>query len=172
MSQTSYPTTITSAIAGLLAGSLYNSEIASVKNDSGGALPFGIGLKTGANKGDAVVPPSGSGDKIRGIAMFEQGLNNIGLAAASPATAGILDQVQFNMIERGRVWVISEEAVDVDSPVYCRYASGAGGTQLGAFRASADTSTAFLVKGARYLTKTTAANQLAQLEFDTLVANS
>jgi hypothetical protein len=172
MSQTSYPTTITAAIAGLLAGSLYNAEIASAKNDSGGAIPFGIGLKTGPNKGDAVVPPSGAGDKLRGISMFEQGLNNIGLASASPATAGILDQVEFNLVERGRVWVIAEEAVDVDSPVYCRYAAGAGGTQLGAFRASADTATAALVKGARYLSKTTGVNQLALLEFDTLVANS
>lgn len=42
----------------------------------------------------------------------------------------------------GYIAVTVEEAVTCGAVCYIRYASGAGGTQLGAFRASADTSTA------------------------------
>lgn len=50
----------------------------------------------------------------------------------------------------GHIWVYSETAVTDRAPVYCRIASGAGGSTLGAFRTDADTATAILVPNARF----------------------
>ena len=55
----------------------------------------------------------------------------------------------------GKVWVAVEEAVSAMDPVYVRYATGSG-TQKGAFRKSADSSTAAALTGGRYLTSASA----------------
>jgi len=54
------------------------------------------------------------------------------------------------IMRSGRVWVLVEEAVVDGDPVFIRFAAGAGGTQLGAFRKSADTATAVALPNAVY----------------------
>lgn len=77
---------------------------------------------------------------------------------------GHSDGAAVPLVNRGRVYVISESAVSENGAVYCRYASGSGGTQLGAYRGDADTSTAALVPRARFGRATTGANQLTWIE--------
>ena len=74
------------------------------------------------------------------------------------------DQVSF--LRRGRVWVTVEEAVLQDDAVFVRFASGAGGTQLGAFRKSADTATAVALPGAIYKTAQATIGGLAMVEIN------
>jgi hypothetical protein len=62
------------------------------------------------------------------------------------------------IVRRGLVWVTVEENVSDGDDVYVRYASGGGGTQLGAFRKSADTATAAQLTGAKYRGGATAGN--------------
>lgn len=69
-----------------------------------------------------------------------------------------------SVMRQGRVWVTVEEAVNADDDVYVRYATGTG-TQKGAFRKSADTTTAAVLPGARYITSALA-NGLAQIELN------
>lgn len=67
------------------------------------------------------------------------------------------------IVRKGVVWVKVEEAVAPGDPVFVRFAAGAGGTNLGAFRKSADTATAVQYPGAVYL-DTAAANGLARVD--------
>lgn len=51
----------------------------------------------------------------------------------------------------GRIWVLVEEAVNAGDQAFVRFASGAGGTQFGSFRKSADTATAAACPSAYYV---------------------
>lgn len=67
------------------------------------------------------------------------------------------------VVRRGKVWVKVEEAVVPGDPVFARFAAGAGGTILGAFRKTADTATAVAIPSAVYRT-TAGINGLALVE--------
>lgn len=68
-------------------------------------------------------------------------------------------------ISDGRVWVPVEEAVTAGDAAFVRFAAGAGGTQLGAFRKSADSASAVALPNAKYLTDGSAGG-LAVVQFD------
>jgi hypothetical protein len=69
------------------------------------------------------------------------------------------------ILRRGRVWVISEDAVAaVGTPAFVRFAAGGGGSVLGAFRTDADTASAVGLPGARFMTTSAGAGELVVLE--------
>ena len=70
------------------------------------------------------------------------------------------------VMRKGRIWVITEEAVTPASPVFVRFASGGGGTQLGAFRDDADTATAVDMSAKLKFLTTAAADALVLLQVD------
>ncbi len=75
-----------------------------------------------------------------------------GLTAAQLAvTADYIDGEMVPCLSMGGIWVFTETAVLDGDPVFVRIASGAGGSALGAFRTTADTSTAVQVVGARFV---------------------
>lgn len=73
------------------------------------------------------------------------------------------DGCPLPLLRHGVVWVTAENAVTPDDPVYARVASGAGGTQIGAFRTGADTASAVAWTAARFVTSADA-GALVQLE--------
>jgi hypothetical protein len=88
--------------------------------------------------------PRVSGDIAAGIFLGIAALEtnkeiNGGLGYANGSPIPILTM--------GDIWLQVEGTVTEGQNLFCRYASGAGGTQLGAFRADADTSTAGAVPG-------------------------
>jgi hypothetical protein len=165
MSQTSYPLVQAAALAGLLYGT--DNHAKSALNQEATTLPFGIGVAQGTAD-DAAKLPASSSDKIAGIVIRVAGQNQLGLGGTN---TGVLTADRMSILEDGKCWVQVEEAVTPASPVYCRYATGSGGSQKGAFRASADTTTAALVKGARYETSAGIAG-FAVLAFDKIAANT
>lgn len=56
------------------------------------------------------------------------------------------------VMRRGRIWVTAESAVTRWTVPFVRYASGAGGTELGSFRGDADGSTAAQCPWALFIT--------------------
>jgi hypothetical protein len=56
-----------------------------------------------------------------------------------------------SILRRGHIWVVTETAIAEQAQLFCRYAAGAGGSVLGAFRNDADTSTAGAVVGLKAL---------------------
>jgi hypothetical protein len=59
------------------------------------------------------------------------------------------DNEPVDILVQGEVWCAFENAITAQQDVFVRYASGGGGTQLGALRTNADTSTAASVTGVR-----------------------
>lgn len=119
------------------------------------AIQAGLFVCQGTADGQCKLPTS-SGECAKGL----------GIAPAFPAndsrfpsggTPGVTYQIG-DTVEAviGQAWVTVEEAVNAQDAVYVRYDTGSGGSQKGAFRKSADTSTAAAVTGARYLTSASA----------------
>lgn len=148
MPVTSYPTTPSAAFAGQIIDEAPR-HIVSAINKQGSAIPFGVAVKKGTNEDEAVLPTA-TGDVLAGIAVHSHDVNTIG-SSGWAATAGIPDADRFNLLKVGVVAVKVEEAVVQGDKAFVRFASGAGGTQLGAWRKSADTATARAVNGAYFL---------------------
>lgn len=62
----------------------------------------------------------------------------------------------MSVMRKGRIYVEVEDAVTAGAQCYVRYASGAGGSTLGAFRSDADTASAAALSNAYFRTNTAA----------------
>ena len=153
--QSLYNTAPAVAIEGMVADSSRQLDVLSrAAND---AIPAGR-LVVRQAEGKCKLPVATgeiTGGTALGVAMYDA------LRAAAPYA--INDMVP--VIHGGRVWVKVEEAVTEGGAVFVRFASGAGGTGLGAFRASADTATAVALPGAVYRSSASA-NGLAIVELN------
>jgi hypothetical protein len=120
------------------------------------AIPYGVLVvrDTGNSPGNLVAGkvPAASSDittlgSALGVAIADQG------RAQDPSVAvptyPINSAVPCGRI--GRYWVLVEENVSQGNAAFVRFATGSG-TQLGAWRKSADTATAVALPGAYYVT--------------------
>jgi hypothetical protein len=129
------------------------------------ALQAGQGVIQGTADEQAQLPAA-SGDitglPFLGVAVYDPSkMTNwpSGNTTAYPAGQAV------GILRKGRVWVYTEEAVTPADAPYCRYASGGGGSVLGRFRKSADSSSAAALPSgkARFMT-TAGAGSLVLLE--------
>lgn len=154
MSQSSYSYTSGAPLEGSL-GSTRNQTVVAKRNNSGSDIPYGRFVVHDSGTGTsemAIKLPSASGDVIVGVLVHSH--------AHNPSnTTGLLDDDIGNVLMEGDVWMIAEEALTVDDPVFVRYdASGATGSQaLGRVRDDADTSKAVAATNCRFLTNAAAA---------------
>lgn len=128
------------------------------------AVPFGVGVTRGAAEGEAVVPDATGEVSTKGLFLGVTVHTHAVECSASGVPSYPAKSVA-SIIKKGRVLVKVEEAVNAGDQAFCRFASGAGGTQLGAFRKSADTATAVAVPGA-YFYKGAASGGLAVLDLN------
>ena len=163
---TSYPTSPAIGFAGQLVD-VSPHFIASAINREVAPIPFGVALKKGTNEDEALLPVATT-DVLAGIAVHRHDVNTIGSSAWSTA-AGIPVGDRFDLLKEGVIYVKVEEAVVQGDKAFVRFLTGAGGTQLGAWRKSADTATARAVNGAYFL-KGAAAGGIAPLYFNFAVA--
>lgn len=149
MAQLSYNRTMPVAFAGMKGTSAEDTVRSFVSAEATEEIPFGVGVVLGAAANKAVLPTdAATAAKFVGVALHSHNY-------ASPeqlGDTGIKPKVPISVLEEGDVWVTVEEAVVAGDRAFMRYDAGAGGTQLGAFRKSADTATALELKGCRYLT--------------------
>lgn len=124
-------------------------------------IPFGVAMKFDATSGGYKLPAA-TGEITNRMAVAiigTRGLNSSYIN--SVLTVGEVDGVSpGNSITgavEGVIWVQVEEAVTLGQQCFIRFASGTGGTQLGAFRASADTATATAHPSWYYLSAASAA---------------
>lgn len=162
MAQTDYSINQPVAFAGML-GEISFKRVSTGVNAQGAAIPFGVAVTKATGDGNYDLP-NAAGDKVYGIVLHSHDVDQRDLTG----TQGVPVSAPFNLLEEGVAFVAVEEAVADGDPVYARFATGAGGTQLGAFRKSADTTTAGLVKGAKFRS-TAAAGGLAMVSFSQLV---
>jgi hypothetical protein len=108
-------------------------------------LPAGIFVAQGPNFQDCRLPRA-SGDLLRGIVAHQhQPIHELKYPGSSKLLYPPFSQI--SVVKKGLVWCITEEAVALTDTPFVRYAPGAGGTQLGAVRKSADTATAVSLSG-------------------------
>lgn len=154
MSQLSYSTYQSAAFAGMLYDNGDNDILSYISEEASAVMPFGIAVAKGTADFGALLMVNGS-SVIVGLAAHTHQVDP-GQAGNTPAGAGIPPKYAINVLKRGRMYVQVEEAVTPASPVFVRFAAGAGGTQKGAIRASADTATAVAWTAARFLTSASA----------------
>lgn len=160
MSQTSYSTYHAAAYEGTRADSS-PMKARAARNNTGADLKYGRAVVFDAGAGTSELArklPSAAGDKIMGVTLHDHAHNPTN-------TDGILDDDMFSEIYQGSIYVVTEQAVTPADPVFVRYAAGAGGTQLGAFRKDADTATAVALANARW-TGNAAAGEVVGLELN------
>lgn len=125
------------------------------------AIPVGVAVARGTDDDHVKLPTSAAEvTAARGIAV-QDWLSEITVSGVQtyPVKSAV------GVMRQGRVWVQVEEAVNDGDDVFVRYATGAGGSQKGAFRKSADTATAGALPTAKYVT-TASASGLAMVEIN------
>lgn len=155
MVQTSYSIDQAVAVEGLL-GDLSPKQCRSYSATQ--VLPFGRLVSLSGTAGLEAKLPAASADVTAtalGVTVFSHDQVN--------GQGGYPVDAVANVLRKGTIYVLVEEAVNAEDPVFVRFAAGAGGTNLGAFRKSADTATAVALPGAKYLTSA-AADGLALID--------
>lgn len=157
MSQTSYSYNMSVAYEGAF-GDSRPAMVVAKRNNSGADIPFGRFVVHDSGTGTsemAIKLPSASGDMIVGVLAHSHD-------HLTSSSTGLADDEIGNVIQQGQVWMVAEEALTVDDPVYVRYdATGATGSQaLGRVRDDADTSKAVAAPNCRFLTNAAAAGDL------------
>lgn len=166
MSQTAYSLAMTVSTIGQLADAGENDIVTGDNSGTGEVALFGHLMSWGAAN-NQIVRPAAAGSitatkKIAGVVVAGQDI---------PSDSTVTDpqypiKSAVPCLRKGRIWVRSEDAVTVGTTgVFVRYA---GTGNLGAFRATTVMSEAAEIPegSARWLTNTTAANQLAILEIN------
>ncbi len=157
--QTSYSARPAIGIAGQLADSRA-CEVVTRINDQGADIPFGVFV---ARDGDNNVDlPASSGDKIMGVAIFDQSRENRSLLT----TLAVRNGSPMNVCRKGVVWMAVEDACTEFGTVFVRHTASGAGTQLGAVRGTDDSTNTSSLAGARFLSTQASAGGLALVEFD------
>jgi hypothetical protein len=122
---------------------------ATTRVEAAAALPFGVGVcaaGTGSNKCrlPRVIADVNTG-LFLGITCAETAREPSSSSTPGGYKSGASRDV-VSIAEMGHVWVAVEGTVTEGQQLFCRYAAGTG-TQLGAFRADADSATAGAVVG-------------------------
>ena len=162
--QTSYPLDMIQAFEGMKADGHNSSFVMTAVNVAADSF-FGRACLAVAGAGDEYVQPTTVAGAFLGILQHTHAIEQADLTSATA------DQPQFqpgNILRRGWIWVVAEDAVtDVTVGVFYRHTSpGADPEFLGRFRTDLDTADATLVPEARWMTTTTAAGQLAKVEIN------
>jgi len=127
------------------------------------ATPFGVGV-TRSGESEAVVPDATGEVSTKGLFLGVT-VHTHAVESSASGTASYPAKSVASILKKGRILVLVEEAVNAGDPAFCRFASGGGGSQLGAFRKSADTASAVAVPGA-YYHKGAGAGELAVLDLN------
>lgn len=161
MSQTAYNYSMDVAVSGLLVEASGGAKSIGTWITPDDEIPFGRGVVKKSGDANGVVLPTGGSDRLEGIALYDP---KVEAGAASVENAYPAD-TEIAVLKRGKVWVEVDQNVTPDDAVYCRYTVNGGSDQLGIFRADGDSSKAFAVTAARFLTAASAGG-LAQLEIN------
>jgi hypothetical protein len=168
--QSSYGTTLTSAIEGALADSGPHDVITKYNAEASAAISFGKAVKFGATDNAALLPAAET-DKICGIVLhtdqYSTGSDGELKQDGTAWTNGLRPGAAMSILRKGRVWAVARTAVAPGDRLWVRaVASGSGHEFLGGLE-DADDSTDTIDCTAQGVWLTTAAQgALAILEVD------
>jgi hypothetical protein len=174
MPQTSVLAAPAAAIAGQLADTGRDMNLASYfSQEASLQMQFGSMVMQGAADYGANILTAGNVAKMLGVVVYDasyQKGNELGAVADANGKLGILPNVTFNVLKRGRIWVLCEEAVTPADVVRVRCTNAGNGA--GTFRkTSAGAGLSMLLVGARWL-DSAGVGGFARVEFDVLARNT
>ncbi len=157
------------AVEGMLSdNSMIKDCLSRVSEEASAEIPFGRMLKAGSTDPQVLLPTATS-DLFAGVSVFNH-------AYAKPnelGDTGLKPMVAFNILNKGRLWVRTEDAVTQASEVHVRCVTGgsngygaAGAESAGAFRGTADSTDCVDVSAFCRWMKSAGAGELAELEVD------
>lgn len=159
--QTSYGSGMPVAFAGMKADSGEDDCRSFSQAEASAEVPFGVAVAQGASGSKAILPADAN-SKIVGVVVHSHDY----VPGIQLGDTGIKPKNMMSVMAQGRIWVLVEEAVAVNDPVFVRHtANGAGKLQKGAFRNDIDTDKCISVPGARFITASSGAG-IVQIEID------
>lgn len=148
MPQTTHAIEMPVARAGLMADlALVRDKISKLAEDAAGAHAGTFVVPGTDAENQAVVPTTAAeitdGDGW-GVVLYDASVNPPTTAAAQAADNEYDVEAMLPIMSKGRVWVLCDPGATIvaNTPAFVRFAAGAGGTKLGAFREDADTASA------------------------------
>lgn len=134
MSQTAYTVSAADAFPGLLDMSFQNPDILSRFNQEVTKISYGLMVRQGAAE-DQLRNLSAAGQDALGVTIHEHTEKAVstGVATEIAASGG-----KGSVLRKGRIWVVTEEAVAIGDGVFFRHTAEGGNTTIGAFRTDAD----------------------------------
>jgi len=159
--QDSVTTRFVEAVEGMLSdNSMIKDCLSRVNAEASAEIPFAVMVKQGTDPHE-VLKLTAITNKLAGIVVFNHSYakpNELGETGLKPKTA-------FNILNKGRIWVRTEEAVTQASAVRVR-AIATGDEVAGTFRTTADANDCVdISKYARFM-KAADADSLVELEID------
>lgn len=153
MSQTTYSLQADRAFAGMLGDSgASDKRSISRANEEGSAVAFGKPAVAGTDGEKQFLLPSGAADVFLGVTVHHH-------ATEDPTDDGIATGETAELLTQGPIWVVAKTAVAVGDDVYWDHT-----TNPGTWRN--DATTAVQVPGAKWMTPTSGADQLALMEIN------
>jgi hypothetical protein len=152
--QTSVDTYLSEAFAGMKADTNFDDVLS---RKAGEDIDFGLGVVETSTEEESKLP-SASGQYFDGVALHTHTKE-----LDSSDERKYSEKDSMSVLRRGRVWVISEDAVSIGDDVYLRHTTNGSNTP-GNFRTDNDSGNAMQVKGCKWLTETSSTNELALLE--------
>lgn len=165
MSQTTVLLTLAAAFAGMMADTCDASRVTGVQTEASAEIPFGVMLAKGTGDVDCILPAA-SGAKLVGVLQHSHSYDPG--PHGELGTTGLKPGAVLNVLRRGRIYVLVETNVAAMDRAFVRYAAGAGGTQLGAFRNAAVSSETIDLGGRAQFLTSALAGGVAVLEVDML----
>lgn len=163
MAQTSVDDVNEAAIEGLIYDISQERDIVSKLSAVAAIKPGHLGVWKATNPDNVVVLPVLTTDVTAGTAWGVAILDTSRETNAAGTGADYLDEEAVPLMRKGRIWVVSEDAVDtVGLPAFVRFTDGV----LGSFRTDADTADAVALPGATFRSTTSGVNQLVILELN------
>lgn len=140
--------TVTEVIAIPASGNVTRTTTGLVKRLVSLTIPVQGGAAGTFTIGTVVVTDPVLAD-FEGLAIYDAACATV-IFPNQNGVAEYRDQDTVSVMRKGAMYVISEELVVAGDPVFVRVVAGAGGTQVGALRKSADTASAVQIVGARF----------------------
>ena len=160
MAITDYSLAMTPSIAGQLADMAQADIRSFVNSEASAEIPFGFAVVQGSGEKDALLP-STSDDVCVGVVVHSHAYdpeNDLG-------TTGVKADRELNVINKGRVWVVVGEAVEVGDRGYVSYASGTA-TPGKIMKTDTTDATLDTASQIRFLTAQATPGELAEAEID------
>ena len=144
----------------ILSATVDTRTITILTNDGEDLAITSIVVAAGGSQAGGVFT-AGTRDILEGLALSTHAKEQALLTGI--VNYAIADTV--NTLRQGACYVVVEEAITSDDPVYCRFLDGGTGKAVGQFRNDADSGTCFLVSNVKLKSNTSAAG-IAILEIN------